>query len=302
MTDKPGHYELWFTRRGDTVRGPFPSRVISDYLLLGRLRPSDEVSHDRATWAPLAQVPQLVPEVLRSPPTPENQRRLELARLHADERLTDRRTGRPVSEAIRELRRGERRQREPIEQLAHRAQRVRSRDSLLVRLELPSRRKTLALGAGVMLALIGVAVWYGSDFALESTRDCAAPPAPRVNWNHCDHAGAVLAGARLERAIANNARLTGADLRRADLRAADLSYADLGAARLDQAVLAGASLRGAVLRDAQLATADLSGADLRYADLRGARLDGARLAGAQLDKAIWIDGRVCAPQSRDRCR
>ena len=302
MSEKPGQHELWYARHDGIERGPFPRRTISEYLLLGRLREPDEVSQDRQVWVAISRVAHLIPQAMRSVVTDKDRERLRLARLQLDERLTDRRTGKPVSPAVREMRRGERRRGEKVDALEHRAHRVRMHEALRVRTAALGSRRTLALVTAVLALLIGVAAWYGSDFELATTRDCAAAPVPGVNWNHCDRNGARLRGARLDHAVLNNARLRDADLANADLRGADLSFAELSGARLDHARLANANLRGALLRAAQLADSDLTGADLSYADLRNASLTGARLEGARLGKAIWIDGRACAEDSRDACR
>lgn len=302
MSETSGQHELWYARHDGVERGPFPRRTITEYLLLGRLRESDAVSQDRKTWVPIARLPHLIPEVMRSVATDDDRARLRRARLQLDERLADRRRGKSAPRAVRELRRGERRRGESIDALEHRAHRLRMHEALRQRTEALGARRAAALLTAVFALLIGVATWYGSDFELATTRDCAAAPAPGVNWNHCDRSGARLAGAPLNRALLNNARLRGADLANADLRAADLRFAELSRARLDRARLAQANLRGAVLREAQLVGSDLTGADLSYADLRGAALGGARLEGARLGRAIWIDGRTCADDSRDACR
>ncbi len=62
---------------------------------------------------------------------------------------------------------------------------------------------------------------------------CDDPPAPGVDWSHCDKRGADLSGA---------------DLQRADLTQADLSGADLTEANLWRATLSGAKLDGAILK------------------------------------------------------
>ncbi len=77
----------------------------------------------------------------------------------------------------------------------------------------------------------GFTVAYGSTLAL---------PAPVVDFNHTQLAGANLAGADL-----TGADLTGADLTGADLTGADLTGADLTGADLTGADLTGADLTAA---------------------------------------------------------
>ncbi len=169
------------------------------------------------------------------------------------------------------------------------------------RRRLPYRYGLAALS--VLLA-VSAAVWIGQRQQsgpaaprLTPRTDCSAPPAPEVAWQGCDKRWAGLAAARLRGARLAKVRLDGADLRGADLRYADLQGASLRGANLLEAFLTGADLTGA-----DLSGADLSRADLQYALLSGARTTGARLAGTRLGRAVWPDGRVCAPQSVDVCQ
>ena len=86
------------------------------------------------------------------------------------------------------------------------------------------------------------------------------PPAPGVDYRHCNLSGAKLSGA-------------------------DLSGADLSGAMLRFAKLSGANLSGA----------DLSGADLIRVNLSGADLTGAKLSGANLSEAVFgiLGGVTC---------
>lgn len=302
MSDNASHYELWYTRRGGITRGPFPGGLISDFLLLGRLTEKDEISQDGHTWIPLSEQPHLVPEVLRNAVTDEDGERLRVARMRADERLRERRADGPVPPAIADLRHGDRRHGEASEVLQFRTLRAQARPGLLVTLQRPTYRYPIAI-AVVLLVGMGVSyLWHGSDYSLETTRDCQAPAAPAVNWNHCDKTGVALARASLTGAVLNNARFTGAALYAAALDGADLGFAELSGADLSHSSLKLANLRGAVLRGANLAHADLDGADLGYADLRGANLGGARLDHARLGRALWVDGRTCAGDSVNTCR
>ncbi len=105
--------------------------------------------------------------------------------------------------------------------------------------------------------------------------------------------GAVLAHARLERAVLAGAELDGANLGRARLGGADLAHA-----RLRGAVLRGADLRGArflradlsdaMLSDASFAGADLSGVICAGLMLLDADLSGVRAVGAHFEKALFI--------------
>ena len=287
---------LWYVRRAQKVRGPYPPEQIVREAVLGRIRPDDELSHDRELWQPLSALPQFQPEQVYQTHSPEGQRKLARARLHEDERQHNRRgTG---NNSKHERRRSERRKKEPEEIVRHRQ-----------RMESWSREKPAALNrrlaytvlAGVALAL---AVYF---FSYRPTppageRDCNAAPGPGVNWSSCRLSGQLLTRADLQEARIDNAQLRRAHLQGANLARADLRYSDLEAALLQQASLREADLTGAMLRGATLTQADLRGADLRFANLVNANLNGAVLAGAKLDKAIWTDGRICAPNSIGSCQ
>jgi hypothetical protein len=51
----------WYTRRDGIVRGPFAPAHITRYILLGRIRLDDELSHDRITWRLTRSVATLLP-------------------------------------------------------------------------------------------------------------------------------------------------------------------------------------------------------------------------------------------------
>ncbi|TDH64689.1 pentapeptide repeat-containing protein [Dankookia rubra] len=142
---------------------------------------------------------------------------------------------------------------------------------------------------------------------------CAAQPAPGIDWRRCllearDLRNVDLTGAVLRDASLSNSDLRGATLRgvvgytarfvAADLRGADLTEAELLRADMTRANLSGARLVGADLRRIRFFRADLRGADLT-----AARLEGADLLHAQLEGARWIDGtRLCAAGSVGACR
>jgi len=289
---------LWYVRRAGRVRGPFPPGQISREVLLGRIRGNDELSQDRESWHALRELPELVPESLRRTSGLDVRERLVLARLREDERRHDRRAGRK-SQAGLERRRGDRRTVESFEVLAVRARREAEEE------EKDAKERNLLLPAAVVLTIVfSLAMyffWYRPAVPPPG-RDCQAAAAPAANWNGCQFAGRPLARADLREANLGNAILSGADLREANLLRADLSYANLEGAALRGAALREADLTGALLRGADLAQADLRGADLSYAILDGAGLQGAKLAGTRLGKAVWSDGRVCAPDSIGECR
>jgi len=293
--------QLWYTRREGHVRGPYPPRQISRYILLGRIREGDELRAEDGDWQPLAAFPQLFPPEMDDLESEEGRQRYLLARMREDERGSGERRGERAGGPVRERRgRGERRAPEEAPMVRHRRARAR-----LLQAGAPGGRRRGGALAALAVTLVGVIVLAAYELSPGSASapgpQCGAPPARGVNWNDCHRPGLRAAGVDLRAARMYSMDLTGAELRGARLEAADMAYATLNLADLRQADLTGARLVGAGLRKADLRGASLKDADLSYAVLQGARLKGARLAGARLDHAIWVDGRVCRPGSVGRC-
>lgn len=296
MVQSAGRNPLWYVKRGKKIRGPFPPARISHEILLGRIRSDDELSHDQQSWHRLAELPQLLPEVIRHGDTPEGQQRLVLTRLREDQRLHDRRAG--GESAGSGKRHGDRRNIESFEITGVRDLPERRP------VEAPTTETSLLVPALVLTAIFSLALyffWY-RPAVVPAGPDCNAPPAPAVNWSGCGMAGRSLGRADLREANLGSIVLTRADLHNANLTRSDLRYADLEGANLYVASLREANLTGALLRNAILTRADLRDADLSYATLQDASLEGARLEGAKLGKTIWTDGRMCAPESIGECR
>jgi len=277
----------WYLRRGKTVRGPFPEGLISRHILLGRIRESDEVSRDRAEWQPVADHPELIPEVLRAarahPDDEEAQQHLEAARRWADERGpvheppgSQERRSTPADTARSG---GPRGPGVPVN-------RVKRYDYMVI---------ALLVGALVLLPFLLPSQGPGGE------PDCTAPPAPGIDWSNCRLPGEEWPNSDLRGATLRNADLSGAVLRASNLAGADLAYANLSLANLRGTNLREATLVGASLRRADLRHADLSDADLSYADLEGAQLEGAVLEGARLDNALLEGGILCLPGSVGEC-
>ncbi|MCG5500754.1 pentapeptide repeat-containing protein [Ectothiorhodospira lacustris] len=301
--------QLWFTRRDGRVSGPHPGRVVSRYLLLGRLEIEDQISTDGEHWKCIAEHPHLIPEELLNTHGPEGHLRLLQARLREDERIRERRTQAPeeteedgqVAPEARAC--PDRRRSEPPEILNFRQQRAellerRPRDDSL-KAWMPW---VLFGGLLGLLLLAGLLVSSLGRTPPSPPPDCQAPAAPGVNWSYCRMLGVDLRGADLTGAVLNNADLLAGRLEQTRLTDADLSYADLRQARFTDADLGGARLTGAILVEARLIRSRLTGADLSYADLRGADLSGADLTGALLSRAVWVDGRICAAGSVGTCQ
>jgi len=290
---------LWFIRRDRRVKGPFPAAQVTRYVLLGRLRETDELSQDQVSWRPLSQFRELMPRTTTSGGADEE----PLARLkrREDERSgVDRRAGEgPLPAGIAERRtHRDRRTPEAAEAVARRANRTRLLRASLGRLESYRLRW---VGTGVALLIILVLGLWLVPPPVQDTPRCDAPPAPAVNWDNCRLEDLTVRRADLSGARVRNAKLRQANLLGARLVGADLAYTDLVKANLSYADLSDASLKGTNLLGADLAYANLRNADLSFADLTTAVLGGAELSGAQLDNAVWIDGRICQRGSIGRC-
>lgn len=319
MTNK----QLWYTRRGREIRGPFPKKLISRYLLIGRVVESDEVSVDQRNWKSVAQLPDLIPDEMKADLSiPENREKLRLARLREDERkYGDRRQLGDASNPneVKKRRKGEdRRHTETKETLRHRF--IKTRTSQLVSASKPNYRVTALVFSIFTALIIGIAVIYSPDQQREAN-NCAFTAQPQVDWSNCRFEGVRLAGVNLQGANLQNASLIDANLSDANLSGAQMSYGNLLNANMSKANLSESVLLGAVLRNTKLNAAnlrhsdlhfailhgaDLTGADLSYADLSqavlsGAAIDQATLNGAILNGAIWIDNSVCAPESIGKC-
>ena len=316
--------QLWYTRRGDEVRGPFPAGQITRFILLGRIRESDELSVDQQTWQSVSDVPVLLPEEMKADlDDPAAQERLMIARMREDERAArDRRGDDEVTPpgVPRDRRRSDddRRSWEESEMLRHREIKTAIADAAR-----HSRQNYFLRGAVAALlfsALLGSALYY-HPWVEQASSDCNAIPQPWVNWSNCFMEGAQMAAFDLRGARLRNANLSTSDLRGAILTGADLAYSTLTMSNMKDAIVVQGSLVGATLRRAQLQGADLTdanltyailqdadlsnaklvNADLRNADLRGAVLEGADLSNALLGNVQWIDGRVCRADSVGRC-
>jgi len=80
-----------YTRREGVVRGPYTSAQVTRYILLGRIRLDDELSHDQREWLPADGFAALIPEELATLESWSDYQRLVEARLRVDERRGERR-------------------------------------------------------------------------------------------------------------------------------------------------------------------------------------------------------------------
>jgi hypothetical protein len=81
----------WYTRRDGKVRGPYSTSHVTRYILLGRIRLTDELSDDRDSWRPLAECSECLPDAFIRLPGPDDYQRLVIARILVEERRSQRR-------------------------------------------------------------------------------------------------------------------------------------------------------------------------------------------------------------------
>jgi len=296
------HRVLWYTRRDGVVRGPYPDKQISRYVLLGRICKTDELRPDAGEWGPVSAYPELIPEVMKLPPTEENLQKLQMARLREDERQPgDRRERSPNPPAhVMERRAGqERRRPETTEVLRHRDLRYQVSHEMH-----PGGKLYRYPMVASVLVILGFLVSYVMEQAEPEVipPDCAAKPRPGVNWDNCNQIGLVANQVDLIGAHISNAKLDTAQLAGARLAGVDLEYTSLNLSNLKQADLSNANLTGVALRGSDLRNSKLVKANLSYANLSGASIEGADFSGAILDNAIWIDQKPCIPGSIGECR
>ncbi len=294
---KDNKQKLWFVRRAESIKGPFPSGTLRRFILLGRVLPSDQVSTDRKSWQSVMDVPEVVPPEVRKAAAEGNLYDVLPAKLREDERSGVERRGKEEDIKYANQRRGQRRQDE-----SERIKRHQLAKTQLI--ELYKKRKTPYLGLLVVSVLVTISMGVGlyiSSPSVVSDPDCNATAAPGVNWRSCRLDAVSYESANLQGSILNSSILRMAKLSGAVLSRSDMQYADLSGADLSYAELAYVKMKGINLQNADLTNANLSNSDLSYANLKGCKLGGAKLNGVKLDKAIWIDGTSCTPGSLGQC-
>ncbi len=266
----------WHLRLGERTYGPFPQRLVSRFILQGRILAGDELSRDGREWQPARSLRALFPE--------------EMARLnpkHAAQILGQAAAGGADPPPVRHRVEGD------------------AAGNPSGTTQSPGAFRHYAPRTAVALVVLGAlvaAVAYLGTERRDDQPDCSAPAAPGVNWRNCRKVALTLRGTSLTEANLQNGRFPQGDFRSADLNRANLGFADLSGVRLERASLKGANLKGANLRESDLAEADLTGADLSYADLSGARVAGVNWTQVNLSKTIWTDGTVCPEGAVGTCR
>jgi len=283
--------KLWYVKRRASAHGPFPKAVVERHIVLGRIRPGDQLSNDGVNWSPYPEIPQFAALISGAS--------AGRAFSRYDERQGERRQD-SVDQSNRSnsnVRGPDRRRSEPHAVIVARSNSKQVWEGLRKPRERPFVPLLILSAASVVI--------FGLGFAFKPeplvAGDCAAPPVPGVNWDSCNLERANLRRADLRGATLKNVRLRSGDLAGAVLIDAELGYVNLAHANLALANFSRARLIGANLQSADLSHANLQGADLKYSDLRDARLQDTDLAGARLDSAIWVDGRRCAHASIGQC-
>ena len=206
--------QLWYTRRGNIVRGPFPAPQISRFILLGRIIDTDELSADQINWQPVSSVPVLIPEELKADPNdPKARERLLMARMREDERsAVDRRSRKGGAEVPTLDRRqrvdNDRRSQEDEQLIRHRQVKTAITEAS------KQSQNNYFLRAVMAMTIIGGLVggaWYYQPWEMLESSDCNAPAQPWVNWSNCLMEGVRLAATDLRGARLRNANLSGAD-------------------------------------------------------------------------------------------
>lgn len=277
---------LWYTRHQGEQRGPFTTALVCANISRGRLCSYDRISHDQQHWISVTDIPVFYQALIDSSHSPAS--------------ATDERSGfdrrHPARTTFSEPK--QRRSPEPDSIIRHRQLRTRMLRGYQMRQEKPFW--PLVSIFLVILFLLLLAVVYPTTLPVPES-ECDQPAGPAVNWSNCVLGARGLEQADLRQARLRNSNLSGSQLAGATLSDADLAFADLRSVQLSQATLFNTNLQGADLRGADLSDADLRQANLSFADLRDADIAGMVLDGANLHRALWPDGRQCAPGSVGQC-
>jgi len=280
---------LWYVRQNGVVTGPFPSRVLTNNLMLGRLTMDDEACLDQINWQIISDISVLHPEEEIDVRT----------KINLDERNGfDRRQSTEDDTHDKIPRRKERRAPENPDTIRRRQfhtllmQKFREQQSPIL--------WPLIAVALVLISIVGTAI-ISPTLLPVSTVDCNAPADVAINWNNCLKPNLQLANTTLNNAQLRSAILTNSNLISAVLTSTDMAYADLSFSALNYSQMQNANLIGANLEQADLSNADLSNADLSYTNLLNANLDNAILDNVTFDHAIWPNGDICSVKSIGQC-
>ena len=308
----------WFIRKNDKILGPYPSALLSKFLILGRISEKTLISPDKEHWLPVEKIPSLIPKEMQLSGQEKDQA-VKRAKIREDDRTgRDRRDEQdkkaqqdnsksdsnlekvrpegaskeiklPPKKNIR--RAGDRRQQEEEALQKHRD----IREALKQEKRSNAPLWLLAIVAVLMMGL------YSYSFvtvdpveqAQNKVIDCSAAAAPQVDWQQCDKNGVYLKTKDLSGGNFRNTLFEQAYLFESRFDNANMGYANLQQANLTAASMVNTNLVGANLSNIQGQELDLRGANLAYANLRDADLTNANIDNANFEYATWIDGRQC---------
>ncbi len=280
---------LWYVRQNDEVMGPFPSRVLTDNLILGRLTMDDQACLDLENWQDIRDISVLHPEDGVNVGT----------KITLDERNGfDRRQSSQNNSNDKRPRKKDRRAQENPDTI-----RRRQFHTVLMRKFREQQSPILwplVAVAFILTSVVGTAIFSPTLLPISQV-DCHAPADIAVNWNNCFKPNLQLANTSMNNAQLRSARLTNSNLINATLTSADMAYADLSFSALNYSQLQNVNMVGTNLEQADLSNADLSNADLSYANLLNANLENAILDNVSFDNAIWPNGDICSVQSVGQC-
>lgn len=208
---------LWFVRHGGRVSGPFPAKLISQDVMLGRFQATDEASTDRVRWTQIQEITELQPhishtqnatgETADTAPDWERVRREAALRWVDERQRVDRRDQMGIQEPIELNRRSQ-------------ARRVQANSPDLATLK--QRRKRF-LGIGIVLLGLLALVLYAvfSFFPRNQVKvglydpytACANPASSQLNWARCDKNSAWLKGLYLTSTLFSETSFNPANLR-----------------------------------------------------------------------------------------
>ncbi len=62
MSEEKTRQNKLYVRRKGQIKGPFPVKQVSRFILLGRILQTDELSRDKKVWKPVKEHPEQAPE------------------------------------------------------------------------------------------------------------------------------------------------------------------------------------------------------------------------------------------------
>ena len=287
---------LWYVRRNGEVKGPFMSAQITRNILLGRIRPNDELSTDEKNWQTVAVHRELYPDVMQE--SPIDNEKLENAKVQEDERVLEQRKQKQ-NMAQERRRTRDRRGVESDVMLMHRQHRNDLADTYKHRIKRP-QLPILSILLIMIVIIVSGYVLTPENKNLQS--GCALPPAKGVNWSNCNFVDLNIENQSMESSILTDATLNQAKLLGANFSGSDMAYAEITKSDLSYANLEKVRLIGADLKHSDLRYANLKDADLSYADLSNALLAGANISNTKFDNTIWTNGQICKKGSVGSCR